>query len=237
MHNVHALVLSLCCVCTFDRLDRGVGRDLHVCEHGRQTQIRQIVATRKCESGVQTLTGRAEERGARVATRDGHDSRVHQVLNEGARDDDFERVPRALRDTCDVLLDLRRVGERSHPVASGCSVTFVGGHARRDGRRRLGTLHRSPECVTRRPGEGGLQSSGLGCAERGERERLLERNVDVLVHLLVVDDDVHVVARELGSRVKHLGRGHAVELADLGGALEHLDAVGVCVHRNTEQHG
>jgi hypothetical protein len=37
---------------------------------------------------VQTRTGWPEERRARVATRNGQHHRVHQVLNEGARQND-----------------------------------------------------------------------------------------------------------------------------------------------------
>lgn len=50
-----------------DRLDGGVGADLHV-------------------SG-------AKEGGAGVAAGDGHDGGHHEMLNEGARNDDLDRVP------------------------------------------------------------------------------------------------------------------------------------------------
>ncbi len=60
-------------------------------------------------------------------------------------------------------------------------------------------------------------------------DRLLERDVHVHVRLLVVDDDVHVVL-VLGvvtRRPADRRRAHAVELADLRVALQHLQAVGV----------
>lgn len=58
----------------------------------------------------------------------------------------------------------------------------------------------------------------------------------MLVLLLVVDDDVHVVGRKGAGDA--LGRRHAVELADLRGALQHLHGVGVVVDfvRRAREH-
>jgi hypothetical protein len=67
----------------------------------------------------------------------------------------------------------------------------------------------------------------------GGLEGLLDGDVDVLVLLLVVDDDVVHVAGKSALGLD-LGRAHAVELADLGRALEHLHGVGVCEQRDTK---
>lgn len=53
---------------------------------------------------MQTLTRRAKERGARVATGDRDDSREHEVLDEGARDDDLNGHPNTGFDCLDNVI-------------------------------------------------------------------------------------------------------------------------------------
>lgn len=172
-----------------NRLDRGVGGDLHV--------------------------RRAKERGARVAARDRHDRRHHQVLDEGTRDDHLDREPFAcwlVQLGSDLLrrLAINKAFDRSQ-VAHGGHLVLL-----------------NPSIVAKE----GERGSCLGADDvlhvlHGGLERLADGDVHVLVHLLVVDDDVvHVGGVILGL---HLGRGHAVKLANLGRALQHLHAVGVIV--------
>lgn len=150
---------------TFDGLDRGVGGDLHV--------------------------GGAEERGAGVAAGDGHDGGHHQVLNEGARDDNLH-------------------GRRFFKIGRIVTEGRTGGRA---------ILAEGLEIVVR------VIFRVNNLRRKRGLERVEEANVLVLVLLLVVDDDVQGVLGE-GVGLDD-GRAHAVELADLGGALEHLHGVGV----------
>jgi len=172
----------------------------------------------KGQDVVQRLTSRAEERGAGVAARDAHDSGHHQVLDEGARDDDLERHPEACLDARD--------GDGANLLADGVERLFEVGL-------RANKRHRLAVGRGAKVGEKGQVPwvSTLLLARHGSRHRLLDGDVNVLVHLLVVDDDVHVVDWQqllaIRALVPDLGRGHAVELADLGRALEHLHRVGV----------
>ena len=95
------------CVCagatrTLNGLDLGVGRELHV--------------------------GGAEERGARVAARNGHDDRVHQVLDKRARDHDADFGVEVLVFACAFLVPLLPgVGlflprRQSHTLGDGGAV-------------------------------------------------------------------------------------------------------------------
>ncbi len=75
--------------------------------------------------------------------------------------------------------------------------------------------------------------------EAGRVHRLLPLDVLELVHLFVVDQDVHVVLRQLILVLRHdHRRAHAVELADLRRALQHLHAVLVVGHlvRHRREH-
>jgi hypothetical protein len=155
-----------------------------------------------------THVRRAKERGAGVAARNRHDGRHHQVLDEGARDDDLNRHPLRLAGSGNG----RRFAIRNDFHALRHVELLVGLVAEEVDRGRAVTL----------------RVSGVRQVLHGGPKRLADGDVHMLVHLLVVDDDVVHVGRDrtIG---QHLGRGHAVELADLGGALEHLDRVGVVV--------
>lgn len=176
--------------------------------------VRVEAARKECEM-AHALTRRPEQRRAGVAARDRDHRRHHQVLDERARDNDLDGVPVAIGDGVGNLFD-GFTGLESAVGEANLSVLLLDVflvtekvNAARNVRILLRTL-----------------------AVHGRLERLARGDVHVAVHLLVVDDDVEVLAREVRPtallRAKGLGRGHAVELADLGGALEHLDAVGVC---------
>jgi hypothetical protein len=124
------------------------------------------------------------------------------VLDEGTRDDHLDR-------------------EVATPLAlAGDGVGVAGGQRHARGQRRAA----SEEAVLR--AQVPAATGGILAMHR-RAERLADGDVHVLVHLLVVDDDVvHVLDGGLGL---DLGRGHAVKLADLRRALEHLHAVGVVV--------
>ena len=169
---------------------------------------------------VQKLTRRPEQRRAGVAARDRDHRRHHQVLDEGARDDDLDRVP--------LLGVLNRVGDG---LGVNASIGIIDVGERRLRNARLRVLLLEVRLVAK---EAAVERALLVFhAVHGRIERLAHGDVHVLVHLLVVDDDVHVLAGEVlggtGLLLEGLGRGHAVELADLGGALQHLDRVGVVV--------
>ena len=168
--------------------------------------------------GADLHVRRTEEGGAGVAARDAHDGGHHQVLDERARDDDLKR----------------------QPVTSG---NFGRDRSRGEGNGHVGSLVLSVRCERRDDvlggvgaREGGLELGAevvdgaggpIGLRAKREGEGLLDGDVNMLVHLFVVDDDVHVVRRKVLLDVEHLGRLHAVELAHLGGALQHLHGVGV----------
>lgn len=148
--------------------------------------------------GVIKHTGGAEEGGAGVAAGDGHDGGHHQVLDEGARHD-----------------DLHALGDGGHVEARRVHILH---HVLR--KRAVGAEELK---VARLPSGLGLLVKHI-CRECG-LERVLELDVLVLVLLFIVNDNVvHVLDLGLGH---HGGRAHPVELADLGGALEHLHGVGV----------
>ena len=195
-----------------DGLDRGVGGDLHVCW--------------------------PEQRRAGVAARDGDDRGHHQVLDEGASNDDLDGVPLTLANQIDDLFG-GLVGREGVLRVEGTRVDAY-----------ILVLPRNVGRVTEEVETGVIRGTLVRARHRtqamhGRAERLRGGNVHVAVHLLVVDDNVHVLAGEVGLhfgfrrvaifrrlgdrlRAERLGRGHAVELADLGGALQHLDRVGVC---------
>ena len=192
-----------------DGLDARVGRDLHVCW--------------------------PEQRRAGVAARDGDDRGHHQVLDEGARNDDGHVNELTIFD--DLFGGL--VGREGVLRVEGTRVDAY-----------ILVLPRNVGRVTEEVETGVIRGTLVRARHRtqamhGRAERLRGGNVHVAVHLLVVDDNVHVLAGEVGLhfgfrrvaifrrrgdrlRAERLGRGHAVELADLGGALQHLDRVGVC---------
>lgn len=222
-----------------DGLDRGVGRDLHV--------------------------GRAEQRRAGVATRDGHDGRHHQVLDEGTGNGDGDRHPDAVVDhlnegraavvpvgaaaTVAERLECGPVARRARSVEESAALRSTGrvvvalaladlaGDGRSEGAGHLlgnvgvGEADRAPAKdarSTRRAHAAGA------VAKAGRVERLGERDVLQLVGLLVVDHDVHVRRRQAVDDVEDGRRRHAVELADLRRALQHLDRV--LVVRDLERH-
>lgn len=172
---------------------------------------------------VQKLTRRAKQRRAGVAARDRDHRRHHQVLDEGARDDDLDRVPLRCLD----------VASRFDAIGNlfGIQVSLVVRQVRVRRNARLLVLPHEILLASKEAAFG--RALRVPLAVHGRLERLAHGDVHVLVHLLVVDDDVHVLAGEvLGGALlllEGLGRGHAVELADLGGALQHLDRVGVVV--------
>ena len=84
-------------------------------------------------------------------------------------------------------------------------------------------------------GEQRARSSRAPTRARRE-QRLLKVDVLELVHLLVVDQQVEVLARQDLVLVPHGRRHHAVELAHLARALEHLDRVLVVRHLVRHRH-
>ena len=205
--------LEVARVVALDGLDLGVGRELHV--------------------------RRAKERRARVAARDGHDHRVHHVLDERTRDHDADvRVDVLVLWHGDVAaggvlnrallverLDLHGLGVPRRQLArGGLGVRFdcfaVGVHA-------IGTRGRVRHL-------GG--TADVATTDAARLERLAPGDAHVAVRLLVVDEGV---ARELGLGVGrvalggvHLGRLEHVKLADLRVAREHLHRVLVCAPQN-----
>ena len=150
---------------TLDRLDLSIGRKLHV--------------------------RRPEERSARLATRDGHDHVVHQVLDEGARDDDADgqvlRVQRVV---------LRRAIVDGLDLGAGATQPLAGSHD-----------------LAVAAADVGVLAGNRQVADAAGRDGLIPGHVHVLVLLLVVD---HHVARVLGvAHGRHLGRAHDVKLANL----------------------
>jgi hypothetical protein len=165
---------------------------------------------------VHEHVSRPEQRRAGVAARDRDHRRHHQVLDEGARDDDLDGVPVAL-------------GNLDGDVVGIHSVTVDGESFCRDSH--LLVLLPDVSLVAKEV-EASVAARHVRLVLHGRAERLARGDVHVAVHLLVVDDDVEVLRGEVDGLalvdLEGLGRGHAVELADLGGALEHLDGVGVC---------
>jgi len=174
-------------VVALDRLDRRVGRDLHV--------------------------RRAKERRARVAARDRHDGRHHQVLDKGTRDDNLERHPLARRH--------RRLdggNRRREATLAVCREAVEEG------------LRPGPLRAARRAVEHPLHRRGRHGVHARRVERILERDVHVAVRLLVIHDNVHVRRRQRLRLVKDARRRHAVEFAHLRRALQHLHRVGIVRH-------
>lgn len=147
------------------------------------------------------------------------------VLDEGTRDDDahpdVDAPPDGQDDICDVEIGIGfdGVGE----TRTGAVIVHVGEDLSES----------SILCRTSfLPGEKHLHI--VGVAGAGGIQSVLELDVSKLVALLVVDEDVHVRAGQLPRPVEDGGRRHAVELADLRRALQHLDAVLVCEARKDE---
>lgn len=117
---------------------------------------------------VQKRTRGAEERGAGVAAGHGHNGRHHQVLDEGTRDDDLNRQP---------FLGCNRVNERLGTIPSReCCWGKLGETGRL---RALNAVAEEIEYLATTDTTDARSIHGLG-----------KRDVHVLVHLLIVDDDV-----------------------------------------------
>jgi hypothetical protein len=207
-------------------------------------------------AGGRTI-GRAKERGAGVATTDGHDRRHAQVLDEGAHDRDANRQLDARLDAVDEHLFGRRVRavERVHRPTGLDSAphrriqaatklvspqVFV---ARSVGRRDAKVGQELGPEVGLRLNAGNAEEARRDAHRRTVRdggpagvfhargvERLLKGDVHVLVRLLVVDDNVHVRLGQQLLGVPRVRRHHAVVFADLRRPLEHLHRVGVVGH-------
>lgn len=151
---------------SFDGLDRGVGRDLHV--------------------------RRTKERGASLAAGNRRNARHHLVLDEGTDNDngDFRVFPRL------DLIDKRLLC---------CAIRQIEWH---------------------------IRVCEVGVVDTRRVKGLLERNVLVLISLLVVDDNVHALGPRVRVAVADAKRRvrHAVELANLRRALEHLERLAVVRH-------
>ena len=192
---------------TLDRLDRRVGRDLHI--------------------------SRAVQGGASVAAGDGGDGREHVVLDERTSDGDAQlQADAALDGRDDAVHSLKEsfsAKSRRSSLLGGVGnlvgVLLGAGDKTGNGSDVVatGVLLRATEKL--------LQISRLGGrVNAASTQSLLKLDVNKLVRLLIIDHDVHVRAGQRLGHVEDGGRRHAVELANLRRALQHLNRVLVCEH-------
>ena len=161
---------------------------------------------------------RSVQGGAGVAARHGGDGGEHVVLDERTRNHDADLQVDTSGDDIDHLLD-GKTGTLCKITLCDSTVGDFGlGHVFQRSRQNLVDSSSATHCR----GDVDAVASARGV------EGLLKRNVSELVRLLVVDEQVHVGSRERLLGVDDGGRGHAVELANLRRALQHLNRILVC---------
>ena len=154
----------------------------------------------------------AVQGGAGVAARHGGDGGEHVVLDERTRNHDAALQDDTGFDDSDHAVNVRDIIGAISVLIPGSGDGLL---VSLDGISNLGESSIATQCRF---------DVDVGASARGV-EGLLKRNVSELVRLLVVDEQVHVGSRERLLVVEDGGRGHAVELANLRRALQHLHAV------------
>ena len=177
---------------------------------------------------MQRLTRRAVQGGASVASGDGGDGREHVVLDERTRKGDADLGADAGLDDGDELVHNLLSGLGLGQGVKGDGRLVLGNLAKRISNLVAEILHLVPcACRTTKQDVDVLTSHRI---DAGSTQSLLKLNVNQLVRLLVVDHNIHVRGGKRLLVVKDVGRGHAVELANLRRALQHLNRVLVCEH-------